>query len=280
MKNPFTPLGKRGRARRINDRAGELRDAGKKAEAIACYQRAMAIDPSWSVPFFDLALLHKYEGEWQASLTAILRATELSPEDQEGWWNLGIVATALGRWDLARGAWQRAGVKLPEGDGPIDFPCGEGPIRLNPAEAQTVWANRLDPARARLSSIPLGGYCFGDVVLSDGAPVEYRQEVPVYRCLALLEPSPLATWCVDITLEEPKRPAHVPGPLAQLDIIARERGMAAEARTTPERDLRVEPRRIAIAARTRGEVQDLLADWDAEGRGAVVGEIQMEFSHA
>lgn len=306
MKNPFTPLGKRGRAKRANERAGELRDAGKKAEAIATYQRAMAIDPTWAVPFYNLGLLHKYEREWQASLDATLRATELDPKDDASWWNLGIAATALGRWDVARRAWRRAGVKLPEGDGPIEYPCGHNPIRLNPsAEAETVWADRLDPARARLSSIPLGDYCYGDVVLNDGAPTGYRQlrgkEVPVFDCLALLEPSPLATWCVDITLEDPKRKPHVPGPFDQLDMIARERGLAAENWTTSVRMLckpcsegrphehhdraasaerGQEPQRIAIAARTRGEVQDLLADWDAEGRGALVGEIQMEFSHA
>lgn len=306
MKNPFTPLGKRARAKRISERAGQLRDAGKLSEAIASYQRAMAIDPSWSVPHFNLGLLHKYEGAWQASLAANLRATELNPADEAGWWNLGIAATALGRWDLARSAWRAAGVKLPEGDGPIDYPCGYNPIRLKPeGEAETVWADRLDPARARLSSIPLGDFCFGDVVLNDGAPTGYRQlrgqDVPVFNCLALLEPSPLATWCVDITLEEPKRKAHVPGPFDQLDIIARERGLAAENWTTGvrllckacsegrahehhDRDAEAQrgpaPQRIAIAARTRGEVQDLLADWDAEGRGAIVGAIEMEFSHA
>ncbi|MDF3070566.1 MAG: hypothetical protein K0R38_6167 [Polyangiaceae bacterium] len=306
MKNPFTPLGKRGRAKRISERAGELRDAGKKAEAIASYQRAMAIDPSWSVPFYNLGLLHKYEGEWQASLEATRRATELDPKDEASWWNLGIAATALGRWDVARTAWLRAGLKLPQGTGPIDYPCGSNPIRLAPAgEMETVWADRLDPARARLSNIPLGAFCFGDVVLNDGAPTGYRkrrgEDVPVFDCLALLEPSPLATWCVEITLEEPKRKKDAPGPFDHLDIIARERGLAAENWTTSVRTLckacsagrphdhhdeprfgegEPVPQRIAIAARTRGEVHDLLADWDAEGRGAIVGDIQMEFSHA
>ncbi len=305
MKNPFTPLGKRGRAKRANERAGKLRDAGKKAEAIATYQRAMAIDPTWSVPFYNLGLLHKYDREWQASLNASLRATELAPKDEAGWWNLGIAATALGRWDVARQAWRSAGVKLPTGDGPVDYPCGFNPIRLNTGgDAETVWADRLDPARARLSSIPLGAYCFGDVVLNDGAPTGYRQlrgqDVPVFDCLALLEPSPLATWCVEITIEEPKRRPSVPGPLDQLDMIARERGLAAENWTSNIRmlcracsegkphehhDARAPegstvPQRIAIAARTRGEVHDLLADWDAEGRGALVGDVLMEFSHA
>lgn len=296
MKNPFTPLGKRGRAKRADERATRLRDAGKKAEAIAAYQRAMAIDPTWSVPFYHLGLLHRHEGQWQAALDATLRATELDPKDEAAWWSLGIAATALGRWDVARLAWRSAGVKLPPGTGPVDFPCGSHPIRL-PAqgEAETVWADRLDPARARLSSIPLGSFCFGDVVLHDSAPTGYcklrGEDVPVFDCLALLEPSLLATWRLDITLEEPKRRPEAPGPFDQLSIIARERGLAAEnwtasaSRKPPdarrsETPGALEPQRIVIAARTRGEVHDLLADWDAEGRGAIVGEIVMEFSHA
>jgi hypothetical protein len=299
MKHLFSPLGKRGRASRANDRGHQLRDAGKKVEAIASYRRAILLDPSWSVPFYNLGLLHKYESEWQPSLDACLRATELAPADQAGWWNLGIAATALGRWDVARRAWRGAGVTVPDGDGPIDYPCGFNPIRLHRNDAgETVWAERLDPARARLSNIPLGSFCYGDVVLNDGVPAGYRRlegtDVAVFDCLALLEPSPLATWCVEIELDEPSG-------LDVLDGIARERGMASENWTAglrllcracsegtpheqhegaPDAPPPRGPQRIAVAARTKGEVRDLLADWDAESRGARVGDVQMEFSHA
>jgi hypothetical protein len=285
MKNPFTPLGKRGRAKRITESARQLVEAGKKSEAIATYQRAMAIDPTWPVPFFSLAQLHQHEGEWGAALEVALRATELAPRDGAGWWSLGIAATALGRWDVARTAWQNAGVNVPPGAGPVDFPCGKNQIRLAArGEAETVGADRIDPARARLDGIPRGSFCFGDVVLHDSEPAGYfrlrGEDVPVFHCLALLEPSPLATWCVDITVEEPKRKAEGTGPFAQLGIIARERGLAAVTRTATPGPGTLSTQRLAVAARTRGEVHDLLADWDAEGRGAVVGDIQMEFSHA
>lgn len=314
MKSLFSPLGKRGRASRANDRGGSLREAGKKAEAIACYQRAMAIDPTWSAPFYNLGLLHKYENEWQASLDANLRATELNPEDQAGWWNLGIAATALGRWQVARRAWRGAGLSIPEGDGPLDFPCGYNPIRLDPEdEGETVWAHRLDPARARISSIPLSDYCFGDIVLNDGAAMGYRslrgEDIPVFNCLGLLEASPLSTWCIEMELTG-KASVTV---FDALDELASARGLAMEDWTsslrllckacsegTPheQHDQELQPsapekarkarrtkaksklHRIAIAARTKGEVNDLLADWDSDARGVHVGEVEMEFSHA
>jgi len=232
MKNLFSPLGKRGRASRANERGHKLRDKGEKAAAIASYRRAMAIDPAWAAPFYNLGLLHKYESEWQPSLEANLRATELDPEDQAGWWNLGIAATALGRWDVARRAWRGAGLEIPDGDGPIDFPCGYNPIRLDPdGDGETVWSHRLDPARARLSNIPLADYCFGDIVLHDGAPTGYRklngEDVPVFNCLALLEPSPLSTWCVDITLAETDA-EQVRQTFQALEELASERDLAAE----------------------------------------------------
>lgn len=299
MKNLFSPLGKRSRASRINDRASKLRDAGKHAEAIAAYQRAMAIDPTWSVPFYNLGLLHKYAAQWQPSLEANLRATELSPTDKAAWWNLGIAATALGKWDIARDAWQRAGVKVPSGDGPVDLPSGLAPIRLHPkSDGETAWAERLDPARARVVSIPLGSFCYGDVVLNDGAPQGYRllggKEVPVFDCLALLEPSPLSTWSVEIELNEAEH--HRAAAFASLSQLALARGQCAENWTQDVRALYSDgsaaaskltrsrakrgPERVAIAARTKHEVHDLLMDWDAQGRGAELGRIKMEFSHA
>ena len=79
----------------------------------------------------------------------------IDKKDKAAWWNLGIAATALGRWDVARSAWRGFGINMPKGDGPIDFPCGTCPIRINPdGDAEVVWAERIDPARAELLSIP------------------------------------------------------------------------------------------------------------------------------
>ncbi len=158
MQNPFSFLGKRARASRANERGRQLADQGRGDDAILEYDRACRLDPTWSVPLYNLGLVHKYSGDWERSLRYNKQATERDPDGQDAWWNLGIAATALGRWEIARTAWRGAGVAVPDGDGPIDFPCGWTPIRLNPeADAEVVWSERLDPARALIRSIPLPG---------------------------------------------------------------------------------------------------------------------------
>ena len=138
---PFSFLGKRARASRANERGRALAIVGRAQEAIAEYERASRLDPTWSMPPYNLGLQYKYSGDWKRSLEYNQRATELDPEDQAGWWNLGIAATALGRWDVARSAWHGAGLQIPDGDGPPNLPCGRTPIRLNPdADGEVVWS--------------------------------------------------------------------------------------------------------------------------------------------
>jgi hypothetical protein len=112
-------------------------------------------------------------------------------------------------WEQARAAWRGFGIEVPDGDGPINLPCGYCPIRLNPdGQGEVVWAHRLDPARASLTSIPFpeSGYRWGDVVLNDGAPVGYRQvegrEVPVFNAIQLLQRSPFATHVARVRLPD------------------------------------------------------------------------------
>jgi hypothetical protein len=219
----------RAQAIRANERGRELAARGEVDRAAESYRRAMAIDPHWSVPHYNLGLLQKYAGDWSSSLASNQRAVELNSSDEGAWWNLAIAATALGDWAEARRAWRACGIEVPAGSGPIDCPSGTTPIRLHPhGSAEVVWARRLDPARAKLESIPFpdSGFRWGDVVLNDGAPNGYRmlgdREVPVFDCLCLLEASRFSTYVaeVDISGEEPDGDA--------LTGLAAERGMAAE----------------------------------------------------
>src|SRR5262245_40829719 len=171
-------MSKRDEAVELNGRAIELKERGRLKEAVALYQRAAVVDPSWSVPLYNLGLLFKNERQWKESLEYNRLATSVDPGNKAAWWNLGIAATALGRWQQARAAWRGFGLDVPDGDGPVDFPCGFGPIRLDAKEGgEVVWAYRLDPARASLASIPFpeSGHRWRDVVLNDGAPRGYRQ---------------------------------------------------------------------------------------------------------
>lgn len=191
----------------VNERGRRLADAGKEAEAEAAYREAIALAPDWSVPSYNLGLLLKYQCRWAESLAANLRATGLAPDDEGAWWNLGIAATALGDWRIARDAWSHCGLEMPSGDGPPNCAYGLIPLRLNPnADGEVVWANRIDPARAVLASIPFAasGFRWGDAVLHDGAAVGHRllngREVPVFNALARLEPSPFSTFELAVAL--------------------------------------------------------------------------------
>src|SRR5262249_35488763 len=105
----------------LNDRGLALRDAGDVAGAEAAYRSAMAAAPDWAAPVYNLGLLCKYECRWEESFTHNHRATELQPDDEASWWNLGIAATALSNWDEARRAWTACGIDVRPGSGPPQF---------------------------------------------------------------------------------------------------------------------------------------------------------------
>jgi tetratricopeptide (TPR) repeat protein len=274
---------KREKAEALNTRAIQLEERGQLKEAVALYEQAAAADPRWSSPLFNLGLLYKNHRKWKKSLHYNRRATDVDPANEGAWWNLGIAATALGRWRTARLAWRGFGIDMPHGDGPIDFPCGYGPIRLHPqGEAEVVWADRIDPARAVLTNIPFpeSNYRWRDIVLNDGAPNGYRQyhgkEVPVLDALQLLEASPFGTYVARVEVP-PGR--DLTEKLAQ---IAADLGGSAEDWSTSIRllckacsegrahefhDTEAPPAEgvhlIGIAARGREQAEEILATWEA-----------------
>jgi hypothetical protein len=276
---------KRAKAAAANDKGMRLEGRGRIEEAVVHYQKAAALDPRWSVPLYNLGLLYKKQRDWKRSLDHNRRATALEPGDKAAWWNLGIAATALGRWDTARAAWRGFGIDVPDGDGPIDLPCGVTPIRLNPeTEAEVVWAHRLDPARAVLITIPFpeSGHRWGDRILNDGAPNGYRQyegkEVPVFDELQLLERSPFGTYVAEVKMPDKRRY------LEQLAHFASDMDGSAEDWSTSVRIIckacsegrphgehdheKPSPpdgvHRIAIAARGRDHASDILYAWESE----------------
>lgn len=175
-----------------------------------------ASHPELAWPWFDLGTRHKWRRDWVGCVNANLEALARTP-DPTGTgeaWNLGIAATALGEWGLARQAWAAFGVDLPPGEGPVLEDLGVSPVRLNPAPRfhepellldgvryadEVVLARRRCPATARLESVPFpeAGHRFGDVILLDGDPVGEAAygaaTLPVFNEITLLEPSPYPT---------------------------------------------------------------------------------------
>lgn len=184
-------------------------------------------DTAWA--WFDLGLRAKWARDWPRAAALNERALELEGDgaDNPSAWNLGIAATALGDWRIARRAWTAYGIPLAPApdDQPIDADFGFAPIRLNPQprhpgetallldgrdhQPEVVWCQRICPARAVIRSVPLpeSGHRFGDVVLHDGEPVGERRlgnaMRAVFNELARLAPSPVATLEVEVVAPHP-----------------------------------------------------------------------------
>lgn len=199
--------------RQATDRAFTLIGDGRYEDADALLTQAADLEPWLSESWFNLALLHKFRHDWEQARTAGLRAVALL-ERQTGapdWWNVGIAATALQDWPLARRAWQAYGLRVPGHSPqtaavaePTGMQLGSAAVRLSPeGEAEVVWGRRIDPARLEIQSIPLpsSGRRWGEVVLHDGVPHGERTtsggaSFPVFDEIELWAPSPVPTWVV------------------------------------------------------------------------------------
>ncbi|HEX3551263.1 MAG TPA: hypothetical protein VHT53_12845 [Candidatus Elarobacter sp.] len=181
-------------------------DAYDPAESAEILTRVVQEHPDRAEAWYDLGLAHKYLGNWRESADANLRALEITSEPGDAaWWNLGIAATALRDWSLARRAWRGYGIdddRLGEGDAPIEVDWGTNPVRIRHADgspAEVVWGKRICPARIKIESIPLpeSGHRWGDVILHDGAPNGERtwgkRRYPVFDELERWGPSEIAT---------------------------------------------------------------------------------------
>lgn len=279
-------------ANKHNDHANQLKDEGLIVEAIAYYQKAIKSDPRWSVPWYNLGLLHKYQHEWCESLRCNQQAVALNPNDEGAWWNLGIAATALGNWTEARRAWERYGIEIPAGEGPIEMQLGTTPIRLNPdGDGEVVWCRRIDPARAIIQNVllPDSRHRYGDLLLQDGAPNGYRKfgerEVPVFDELEILQPSKFGTFV--ITLDN-VTDAEVDALIKLLD----EHRLASEDWSTSIRllckacsegrpfdeahqhkPLQIDNRRLGVAALSGDQLHVILQQWHVMVPDAEIMEV-------
>ena len=267
-------------AETLNERGLELSAMGDSEGAIAAYRGALELAPRWSLPWYNLGLVHKYRREWKLSAECNLEAVRLDPADEAGWWNLGIASTALGDWARARRAWRKVGIPVPDGEGPITMNYGLTPIRLDPGgRGEVVWCDRIDPARGIIRNIPFieSGRHYGDVLLHDGAANGFRlrggREVPLFDALECLVPSEFSTFILDV-------PGSRLADRKALSDIAFELGGAAEdwsesvrficrrcseGRPHEQHDSDLSGERpqlaVAAAARSSADLERLILEW-------------------
>src|SRR5262245_27602277 len=273
----------RTKAAALNQRGLKEQDRGHLDEAVKLFEQAAAADPRWSVPAYNLGLIYKRQKNWKKSLEWNRRATTQDAQNQAAWWNMGIAATALGRWNLARSAWRGYGIEVADGEGPVDLPCGVGPVRINPSgDAEVVWGYRRDPARMEIASIPLpeSKHRWHDVVLNDGAPNGYRKfqgkEYPVFDALELLQPSPFGTFLAQVVMPDGSPPfaelvqaaEHLEGSAEDWSTSLRMLCKAcSEGRPHKQHDTKAAPadgvHLIGIAGRDQPHATKILEAWQA-----------------
>ena len=276
-------------AARLVESGNELSDAGRVTDAENAYLAAAKRAPAWSVPLYNLGLLCKYQGRWEESLDFNQRATELDPDNEGSWWNLGIAATALENWTVARRAWQACGITLPAGEGAPDGDFGPVPVRLDPdGQGEVVWARRIDPARARLMNVPLptSEFRWRDVVLHDGAPEGYRLlngvQRPVFNVLSCFERSEFKTFVLEPGTADPdvldrlEEIAEALGGAAEhwgssTNILCRECSFGAPHEHSHESGSPAHPH-CGVAARDETHAKQIIDEWLETTRGAdIVG---------
>ncbi len=261
------------------------------------YRLATKIDPTWSVPWYNLGLQTKYEGSWRESLRFNQRAVELNPSDDAAWWNLGIASTALKNWAEARRAWEACGIKLDDRADEVRMPPVIACVRLNPKDdGEVVWGQRLDPARIAILSVPLpqSGPRFNDIVLNDGASSGTRidsngKEVPVFDELSIWCVSGYSTFCVKLNVPDGDAEKSLVD-LCEVHRLGFEdwttiRFICAEcSRGNPgpheceAKPLEDGTRRFGFGAKTQQDLLTVLREWSSANESADVGNVEIVLS--
>lgn len=189
--------------------ATAARMVGRQRDTLAeqSYLRLIELDPERSSHHYNYGLFMKTRGRFAEGVDANQAAARLagSPVDSYDW-NLGICATGAGQGEVALAVWKGIGNKiemgrfdLPEGGYPeCKVRLAERPLAERDAESddpgleETIWIQRLSPCHGIVRSVLVQdlGVDYGDVVLTDGAPITYHRygniEVPVFPHLATL----------------------------------------------------------------------------------------------
>jgi tetratricopeptide (TPR) repeat protein len=121
------------------EEALELHDNGRHAEAARAYLRAIELDPTDPVIYFNLANVQYEQGHLEDSAASYLRATQRDPQYAEAWNALGCVLSSLKRSKEAIAAFGRAVEIVPDyGDAHFNF-ASELEQQGETASAENHW---------------------------------------------------------------------------------------------------------------------------------------------
>jgi hypothetical protein len=172
------------------------------ADAIKIYHQILAEAPTDDEAHFNLGLIYKRQQNWEKSFLHNQKAAIFDPSHDGSWWNLGMAATMLKEWRVARQAWNHFGLKYEDSDDEITGQIGITPVRTNPQgeHSEVIWCKRIDPARTMIENVPTlaSNRHFGDILLNDGAPNGFRkvngQEYAVFDEVVVIQKSEYLTY--------------------------------------------------------------------------------------
>jgi len=163
------------------DEAGDVYNAAK------LYKRVIQLDAQWPLPYFRLRTIYKHRREWKPTYHYAKRALALDPACSDTWWDLGIAATALKKWRIAKNVWSKFNL-------PSAFSKKSREVCSlfleNEKQFELIWVRPLCPARAEIISIPQAAsqLCYKDIVLYDrlqlkGHNIAGNRKLPVFAFL-------------------------------------------------------------------------------------------------
>ena len=83
-------------------------DLGMVSEAVAEYQKALTLGPTYADIHNRLGVCYREQGEHEKALRAVSRAIEINPRYVEAYVNLGILLRRVGQEEQAVAAWEKA----------------------------------------------------------------------------------------------------------------------------------------------------------------------------
>ena len=83
-------------------------DLGLLQEAVAEYQKALTLGPTYADIHNRLAVCYREQGEHEKALEAFTRSLDINPRYVEAYVNLGILLRRMGQEDQAVSAWEKA----------------------------------------------------------------------------------------------------------------------------------------------------------------------------
>ncbi|QLG88435.1 hypothetical protein HQ393_09345 [Chitinibacter bivalviorum] len=238
---------------------------------------ALAIDEQDAQTHYDLALLYKNSepSNWPLAQRHNARALEIKPDDEAAWWNLGIAATANRDWATAASAWAKFDqtFSAEQLDALSSATSGERvAIRIRVGKQQEViWGQRLDPARARVSGVPLPDLEIGhgDILLLDGVPRGAREfdgvSYPVYEVLERWHTDTYATYVIEAEVHDEAAQDTLFKAAADLGLVIAD----FDFNVASEAPKWLVVRQYGVAAMEDQPVADLIAAW-LKARGDVV----------